>query len=216
MSSEQRMQPSDFRTIALAQLPTNEVYGWMIRAIAPRPIAWVSTCDAEGHSNLAPFSYFNGVCSAPPTLAVSVANRADGSKKDTLRNIEATGEFVVNIVPYALADPMVQSSVEYPPEVSEFAVTGLAELPSQQVRPPRVAAAPIQLECRLDQIVRVGDGPSAGNLILGRILLLHVQEQVLDDRGKIDHGQVDSIGRMGGLEYCRTTERFVVRPGTNS
>lgn len=206
------MSSTDFRTISLAQLPIGEVYGWMIRAIAPRPIAWVSTCDAQGRTNLAPFSYFCGVCSAPPTLAVSVANRTDGSKKDTLRNIEATGEFVVNVVPFALAEPMVASAVEFPPDVSEFDATGLESIPSHQVRPPRVAAAPIQLECRLEQIVRVGAGPSAGNLILGEIVLLHAQNRVLDNRGKLDHGLVDAIGRLGGLEYCRTTERFVLRP----
>lgn len=206
------MPQPDYQSISLEQLPVNEAYGWMIRAIAPRPIAWVSTCDAQGRTNLAPFSYFSGVCSAPPTLAVSVANRADGSKKDTLRNIESLGEFVVNVVPFTLADSMVASAVEYPPEVSEFDATGLEAIPSHQVRPPRVAAAPIQLECRLDQIVRVGAGPSAGNLILGRIVLLHAQNRVLDARGKLDHGLVDAIGRLGGLEYCRTTERFVVRP----
>jgi len=191
-----------------AQLSTSSAYALMIRAITPRPIAWVSTLSPNGVPNLAPFSYFAGVGSNPPTLMVSIANRPSGEKKDTLRNIEATGEFVVNIVPLKLAQPMVRSADELPYEQNEFQHAGLATSPSQMVRPPRVAAAPIHLECRSLDIVRIGRGGSAANAVFGQIVWFHVVDEVLNADRKIDPASVDSIGRLGGLSYCRTSDRF--------
>lgn len=202
------MADDGFQQLDPTAMPVRDVYAWMIRSIVPRPIAWVSTCDEHCRRNLAPFSYFNGVCSLPPTIAFSVSNRGDGSQKDTLNNIEAIGEFVINAVPASLARPMFQTSPEFPPDVDEFDVADLREIPSQLVRPPRVAISPIQLECRLDRIVRVGEGPYAGNLVLGQILLWHVHQSILDQRGKIDPAALDAIGRMGGYEYTHTRERF--------
>ena len=202
------MAPEDFQQLDPGAMSVRDLYACMIRAIVPRPIAWVSTCDAAGNRNLAPFSYFNGVCSSPPTIAFSVTNRSDGTQKDTVNNIESIAEFVVNVVPASLAQPMFETATEFPADVDEFDVAHLVGMPSRLVRPPRVALSPIQMECRLDRIVRVGQGPFAGNLILGQILLLHVRHDILDDRGKIDPAALDAIGRMGGLEYTRTRDRF--------
>ena len=184
------------------------VYSTMTRAITPRPIAWVSTISPNGISNLAPFSYFNGVCSKPAALSISPVNKPDGSKKDTVRNIEANGEFVVNVVPSRLAEQMLTTAGELEYEDSEFEATGLERQESKIVSPPSVAESPIQFECELIQIVPVGEGPHAANLVLGRILLIQIADEVLDSRGKIDPALVDTIGRMGGKEYCRTTDRF--------
>ena len=159
-------------------------------------------------TNLAPFSFFNGVAASPPTIVFSPVNRRDGSKKDTVLNIEANGEFVVNIVPYAARELMNATSEELPHEVSEFERCGVAAVPSERVRPPRVEASPVHLECKLHQIVRVGEGPLAANLIIGRIVLVHLADGLIDDKGRIDPRALDVIGRMGGSSYTRTTELF--------
>ncbi len=195
------------------ELSVREMYAHMVAMITPRPIAWVSTTSPGGVSNLAPFSFFNGVAAKPASLCFSAVNNRDGSPKDTIRNIEATGEFVVNVVPARLAEVMNQSSFEYPPDQSEIDALEIATLPSQSVQPLRVAESPIQMECRLFQIVKVGEGPAAGNLVIGQILLVHVADAVLDDRHQIDPVKVDTIGRMGGAQYCWTRERFpLARP----
>lgn len=186
------------------------VYSTMIRAITPRPIAWVSTISENGVTNLAPFSYFNGVCSQPAALMFSPVNKPDGTKKDTVRNIESTGQFVVNMVPYSAAESMLKTAFEFEFETSEFKSVGLTEKPSIRVRPPGVAQSPIQFECELIQIVPVGDGPLAANVIIGRIVLMNIDDDVLGSDGKIDPSRLDTIGRMGGVGYCRTTERFVI------
>lgn len=192
-------------------LSIGSLYSLMIRAITPRPIAWVSTLSPAGISNLAPFSYFAGVGSNPPALFISIANRPDGSKKDSLRNIEASGEWVVNVVPYGLRESMVRTADELPYECSEFAHTGLSEVPSQRVRPPGVREAPIQLECQLLEIVRIGQGASAANSVFGQIVWIRIADHVLTNEGKLDPERVDTIGRLGGLSYCRTTDRFDLR-----
>ena len=190
------------------KLGVRDVYGMLVRAITPRPIAWVSTVSDEGVANLAPYSFFNGVCAKPPTVVFSPVNRRDGSKKDTIINIESNKQFVINMVPFSLAEKMNQTSAEYDFEVNEFSQAGLTEAASEKVKPPRVAESPIQLECELNQIVHVGEGPAAANLVIGTILLMHVDDSVLDDDGNICSAKVDLVGRMGGSSYCRTTERF--------
>ncbi len=184
------------------------VYSTMIRAITPRPIAWVSTISSDGITNVAPFSYFNGICSDPAAIMFSPVNRPDGSKKDTVRNIESNGQFVVNVVPFSTAQAMFDSSADFEFGVSEFQEVGLTTLPSSRVKPPGVAESPIQFECELIQIVPVGNGPLAANVIIGKILLMNISDEVLDERGKIDPEKLDVIGRMGGRSYCRTTDRF--------
>ena len=187
-----------------------EIYSIMIRAITPRPIAWVSTISNRGISNLAPFSYFNGVGSQPAALMFSVVNHPDGSPKDTLVNIQDTGQFVVNVVPFGLAASMQSTAAELAHEVSEFPIAGLTEQPSQRVAAPSVKESPIQFECERLQIVEVGQGPHAANVIIGQILLINIADEVLDESGKIDPETLDTIGRMGGKSYCRTTDRFLI------
>lgn len=197
-----------------SQLPAREVYGWMSGAIAPRPIAWVSTIAADGRTNLAPFSFFQGVTSNPPTLMFVPVNNRDGQPKDTLRNIREVPEFVVHVVPHALAEPMNACAASLPHGESEFEQFGIAATPSTRVRPPRVAAAPVAFECTLHQIVDIGEGPLAAHVVFGRIRLMHVDDTVLGPDGRIDAGRLDLIGRLSGDWYCRTTERFTVkRPG---
>jgi flavin reductase (DIM6/NTAB) family NADH-FMN oxidoreductase RutF len=185
-----------------------DVYAWMISTILPRPIAWVSTISVDGKTNLAPFSFFQGVTSNPPTLMFVPVNTRDGSKKDTVRNIEQVPEFVVNLVPFALAEKMNATSTMLPYGESEFDAFGLTPVPSERIRPPRVAGAPVSFECTLDRFVHVGEGPLAANVVFGRIHLVHVADTVLGADGKPDAEKLDLIGRMGGETFTRTRERF--------
>jgi len=191
-------------------LPAREAYGWMSGTIFPRPIAWVSSISAAGHTNLAPFSYFQAIASNPPVLMFVPANNRHGAKKDTLRNIEEVPEFVVNLVPYVLADAMNNTAAPLPHHESEFEKFGIASLPSERVRPPRVAASPVAFECALHSIVPIGVGPGGTHVVFGRILLAHLSDDILGPDGAPDPAKLDLIGRMGGDWYTRTTERFVV------
>lgn len=196
-----------------AALRPRDAYAWMITTILPRPVAWVSTISLEGRTNLAPFSFFQGVTANPPTLMFVPVNTRDGTKKDTVRNIEQVPEFVVNLVPFALAEQMNQCSAMLPYGESEYEAFGIAPAASERVRPPRVAAAPVAFECTLDRIVHIGEGPLAANVIFGRILVAHIADGVLGEEGKPDPGKLDLIGRLGGDSYARTTERFdLIRP----
>ncbi len=191
-----------------ATLKPRDVYGWMISTILPRPIAWVSTISPDGKTNLAPFSFFQGVTSNPPTLMFVPVNDRSGNKKDTVRNIEQVPEFVVNLVPFALAEQMSNSSALLPYGESEFERFGIESTPSQRVRPPRVTAAPVAFECTLDRFVHLGEGPLAANVVFGRIHLVHVNDAVIGPDGEPDPAKLDLIGRMGGDTYARTTDRF--------
>ncbi len=191
-----------------SSLKPREAYGWMISTIVPRPIAWVSTISPDGRTNLAPFSFFQGVTANPPTLMFVPVNTKAGEKKDTVRNIELVREFVVNLVPFSLAEAMNRSSAMLPYGESEFAAFGIAPVPSLRVRPPRVAAAPVAYECTLDRIVGIGEGPAAANVVFGRIQVAHVAESVLGEDGQVDPGKLDLIGRMGGSSYTRTRDLF--------
>ena len=195
----------DFATLA-----PRDAYQWMIGMILPRPIAWVSTISPEGKTNLAPFSFFQGVCANPPTLMFVPVNNRQGGKKDTVRNIEAVPEFVVNLVPHRLAEQMNATSALLPYGDSEFEKFGIAAAPSDLVRPPRVAAAPVAFECRLHQIVNIGEGPLAAHVIFGRILAAHVADSVLGADGKPDLGKLDLIGRLGGEAYTTTRDTFSI------
>ncbi|MBL9214723.1 MAG: flavin reductase family protein [Opitutaceae bacterium] len=200
--------------IDFQQLPPRDSYPWLIGSINPRPIAWVATISSAGRTNLAPFSFFQGVCASPPTLLFTGANDRHGRKKDTIVNVEQVPEFVVNIVPYALREPMNQTSAPLPHGESEFERFGIAAAPSARIRPPRVAESPVAFECKVDRIVRVGEGPLAGNIVIGTVLCAHVSESVLDAEGHLDPRKLDTIGRMGGDFYTRTTELFTIRrPG---
>jgi flavin reductase (DIM6/NTAB) family NADH-FMN oxidoreductase RutF len=188
-------------------------YQWMVAAIVPRPIAWVSTVSPDGRTNLAPFSFFQGVTCNPPTLLFVPGNTRDGRKKDTLLNIEANREFVVSLPSFAHAEQMNATAALLPYGESEFEAFGIAAAPSERVRPPRVAGAGVAFECTLLQIVPVGEGPLAANVVFGRILCAHVREEILGADGLIDPARQDAIGRMGGEGYTRTRERFdLARP----
>jgi flavin reductase (DIM6/NTAB) family NADH-FMN oxidoreductase RutF len=195
-------------------IPARDAYAWMIATILPRPIAWVSTISADGKTNLAPFSFFQGVTSNPPTLMFVPVNKRDGTKKDTVRNIEAVPEFVVNLVPHALAAPMNATAALLPYGESEFGAFDIAAAPSERVRPPRVALAPVAFECVLHQIVLIGEGPLAANVVFGRILTAHVSDAVLGADGKPDPRKLDLIGRMGGEDFTTTRDTFTLKRPT--
>ncbi|MGA2015854.1 MAG: flavin reductase family protein [Opitutaceae bacterium] len=199
--------------IDLAALSPRDAYQWMVGTILPRPIAWVSTVAPDGRTNLAPFSFFQGVTANPPTLMFVPVNNRDGGKKDTVRNIELVPEFVVNLVPRALAESMNRTSALLPYGESEFEAFGIARAPSSRVRPPRVDGAPVAFECALHQIVHIGEGPLAANVIFGRILAAHVREDVLGPGGLPDAQKLDLVGRMGGEDYATTRDTFsLARP----
>ena len=190
-----------------ATTPGN-IYKLMVGVIVPRPIAFVSTLSAAGIRNLAPFSFFTGISANPPVICFAPMIRAsDGRKKDTLRNIEETGEFVVNVVSEDFAEQMNVCSGEYPPEIDEFEAAGLTPIPSERVKPPRVAESRVNIECKLHQIVHVSDKPLGGSLVLGEIQCFHVLDALFEDY-RIDPDALRAIGRMGGPAYTRTKDRF--------
>ncbi len=189
------------------QTPGN-IYKLMIGSIVPRPIAFVSTIDADGILNLAPFSYFTGVSANPPVICFCPVRRAsDGKRKDTLRNVQEVGEFVVNIVSEDFAAKMNMCSADFPPEVDEFEVSGLTPVPSDLVKPPRVRESRIQMECRLLQIVEINDQPLGASIVIGRVVRFHLDDSLFDNF-RIDPDKLRAIGRMGGPTYARTADRF--------
>ena len=187
-----------------------EAYQVLTRVVTPRPIAWVTTMDLAGRVNLAPYSFFNMFGSNPPVVVFSPTLRRDGTKKDTLRNIEATGEFVLNAAVESLAKQINLSSKEIGPEESEIELTGLSTRPSTHVRPPRLAESPVAIECKLLQVIEVGHGPGAANLVIGEVLAIEVDDAILDAEGRVDTAKLRTIGRLGGDEYCRLTDIFTM------
>jgi flavin reductase (DIM6/NTAB) family NADH-FMN oxidoreductase RutF len=188
---------------------TNEnVYKLLVATIGPRPIAWVTTQDVDGTLNAAPFSFFNAMSGNPPVVAFGIGGRGPGDVKDTGGNIRRTGEFVVNLVSYKLAEQMNVTAIDFPKAVNELAEARLATAPSLRVKPPRIADAPVSMECERLVIVDVGVDRA---VVLGKVVAFHVQDDcVLDkDRCYIDTPKLDLIGRMHGAGwYARTTDRF--------
>ncbi|NLG74511.1 MAG: flavin reductase family protein [Chloroflexi bacterium] len=201
---------------AAEDLPWQSVYKIMTGTILPRPIGWISTVDEQGRPNLAPFSFFNAVCGNPPhVLFCPMVRSTDGCTKDTLHNIRATGEFVVNIVTEELVEAMNITSTELPGDVDEFSLAGLVTQPSVIVRPPRVAASPVHFECRLAHLYEVSSEPGGGSIVVGRVVHLHVDEAVLLDGYKINLEELKPVGRLAGAGYCRVTDTFqMVRPAS--
>jgi flavin reductase (DIM6/NTAB) family NADH-FMN oxidoreductase RutF len=205
--------------VSPSDLSHSELYGILLNSVAPRPIAWVSTVSASGQPNLAPFSFFNCVCVDPPLLAFAPGLRqpkephvSRGEAKDTLRNIRETREFVVNIVTYELREAMNVTSGEYDASVNEFELAKVTPRPSKIVRPPRVAESPVNFECRLHQIIDFSPAPTSSSLVIGEIVSIHMNDTHIKE-GRLDRNSLDLIGRMGGIQYTRTTERFeMVRP----
>ena len=201
------------------QLSYRELYNILLSSVFPRPIAWVSTISASGQPNLAPFSFFNCVSVDPPLLAFAPGMRArkdrnsiDGEPKDTLRNVRDTKEFVISVVTYELREPMNITSGEYDRTVNEFELAKVTPQPSHRVRPPRVGESPVSFECTLFQIIDFSTAPTSSSLVIGEIVAIHLDDAYLKD-GRFECQSLDLIGRMGGMLYSRTRDRFeMVRP----
>ena len=216
------VSPFDGATLSLDpdDCEPRQVYKLMTGIIVPRPVALVSTLDRHGVANLAPFSFFSGVGSNPPTVMFCPVLRARGpatfgqldSRKDTLRNVEDTGEFVVNIVSEAISGAANATAADVAPDVDEFVLAGLTPQSSHVVRPARVAESPAQMECKLSQIVYTGRNPGAGVVVLGEIVRFHVRSYLVDDF-RVDPAGLDAVGRMAGNTWVRTRERIeLIRP----
>ncbi len=191
-------------TILPEETPVMQLQQYLQGAIAPRPICFASTVDAEGNVNLAPFSFFNIFSSNPPVLVFSPAlSGRDGTSKHTLDNVKVVPEVVINVVTYAMVEKTSLASSPYPKGVNEFHKAGFSPLPSDVVKPPRVAESPVQLECKVIEIKPLGDKGGAGNLVICEVLRMHIDEQFLDEKGGIDQRRIDLVSRMGGDFYCR-------------
>ncbi|WP_020600515.1 flavin reductase family protein [Spirosoma panaciterrae] len=195
------------RTVNPADLAPNEFYRYMIGTVGPRPIAFASTVDAHGNINLSPFSFFNIAGYNPPTLIFIPTINRHGHKKHTLLNLEEVGEVVINIVNYAMVEQMSLTSAEFERGINEFEKGGFTAIPSDRVRPPRVAESPASYECLVRQIIpmnqRAADSPGAGHLVICEIVMAHFQEAIFDEKGLIDPHRIDLIGRMGADWYAR-------------
>jgi len=195
-------------TLKTEDLSAVQLQDYLQYAIAPRPICFASTIDAEGNINLSPFSFFNMFSTKPPICVFSPARRVrDNTTKHTLENVLEVKECVINIVNYDMVQQMSLASTEYAKGVNEFEKAGFTMLQSELVTPPRVAEAPVQFECVINQVIPLGDSHGAGNLILAEIKLIHINENILDENGKIDQQKIDLVARLGGDWYCRVTER---------
>jgi flavin reductase (DIM6/NTAB) family NADH-FMN oxidoreductase RutF len=202
-----------------SQISHNDLYAIILNSVGPRPIAWVSTLSASGQPNLAPFSFFNAVCIDPPLLAFAPGlrqpkqtNSPHGEPKDTLRNVRETKEFVVNIVTYDLLQPMNVTSGEYDSSINEFELAKVTPAPSQLVRPARVAESPVSFECKLHQILDFSPAPTSSSLVIGEVVSIHINDAHIKN-GKLDRNSLDLVGRMGGIQYTRTTNRVeLARP----
>lgn len=192
------------KTLTIKELSPAQIQMFLQAAVAPRPIAFVSTVDEAGNVNLSPFSFFNMFSSNPPVLVFSPARRVrDNSTKHTLENVLKHKECVINIVNYNMVQQTSLASTEYPLGVNEFIKAGLTELPSEMVRPPRVKESPVQMECIIRDVISLAETPGAGNLVLAEVVLIHISEDVLDEAGKIDQLKMDHVARLGGDWYSR-------------
>jgi flavin reductase (DIM6/NTAB) family NADH-FMN oxidoreductase RutF len=184
-----------------------ELQGYLQSAVAPRPIAFASTMDEKGRPNLSPFSFFNVFSSNPPILVFSPARRVrNNTTKHTLENCQATKQVVINVVNYDIVQQMSLSSTEYPDDVNEFLKSGLTMLPSDMVKPYRVAESPVQMECSVNEIIALGDQGGAGNLIICEVVKIHIHENILNERGMIDQDKIDLVSRLGGNWYSRSNQ----------
>jgi flavin reductase (DIM6/NTAB) family NADH-FMN oxidoreductase RutF len=197
------------RVITPGEIPTADLHQFILGAVAPRPIAFASTLDADGVANLAPYSFFNAFSSNPPILIFSSNRRVEGNTtKDTLANAEATGEVVINVVTREIVRQMALCSVDYAAKVDEFEKAGFTKIPSDLVRPYRVAESPIQMECKVQQILPLGPEGGAGNLIICEIVRMHIAEEVLTN-GRIDPQKIHLMARMGRFYYAEASGKAV-------
>ncbi len=192
------------KTISPKEVSTAEFHSYLLSAVAPRPIAFASTIDRAGNINLSPFSFFNAFGANPPILIFSPARRVrDNTTKHTLENVREIGEVVINVVNYAMVEQTSLASTEYEKGVNEFVKAGFTQVPSTLVKPPRVGESPVAFECKVLQIIETGSQGGAGNLIICEVVLAHIKEDILDEKGKIDTRKIDLVGRMGAEWYCR-------------
>jgi flavin reductase (DIM6/NTAB) family NADH-FMN oxidoreductase RutF len=193
------------RTLHPADHETRELYFLLNSLVVPRPIAWVASRAADGTRNLAPHSYFTVAASSPPTVAFTSIG-----DKDTVRNVRATGDFVIHIADHALVERMNVTAADAPSHVSEFELAGVHAVDADEVASPIVAEAPVAIECRLDRVVEVGNG----RIVLGEVVAFHVAERRWDERGRVDPARRDAVARMGGSTYATTRDRFELRRPT--
>lgn len=186
------------------EIPVPRMHSYLLGAVVPRPIALASTVDAEGHVNLSPFSFFNVFSANPPILIFSPARRGrDNTTKHTYENVKQVPEVVINIVTHRMVEQVSLASCEYPQGVNEFVKAGLTEVPSAVIRPPRVAESPVNFECKVNQVIELGSGGAAGNLVICEVLRMHIDESVLDPDGRISPFKLDAVARMGADYYLR-------------
>jgi flavin reductase (DIM6/NTAB) family NADH-FMN oxidoreductase RutF len=200
-------------SLKISDLSIPELHNYLQYAIAPRPICFASTIDKAGNINLSPFSFFNLFSTNPPVCVFSPSRRVrDNTTKHSLENLHEVPECVINIVNYAMVQQVSLASVEYPKGINEFLKSGFTMLPSELVKPPRVAESPVQFECAVNEIKSLGNTPGAGNLVIAEIKLMHINEAILDADGKINQAKIDLVARLGGDWYCRVTpeSRFKV------
>lgn len=197
--------------IDVAATPVVDVYQFLTSVVTPRPIAWVTTVSPAGIVNLAPFSFFNAFGANPPVVVFSPTLTRAGAKKDTLKNVEATGEFVVHAATADFADKVNLSAKELPPEESEVELVGLLTTPSARVKPPRLAEAAVALECVVRQIIPVGTGPIAANLVIGEVVVMHISDAVLGESGKPDPRKLRTVARLGAEFWCHTSDLFEMK-----
>jgi len=191
-------------TIDPKEIPVPKMHSYLLGAVAPRPIAFASTIDKAGHINLSPFSFFNVFSANPPIMVFSPSRRGkNNTTKHTYENVLEVPEVVINIVNYAIVHQASLSSTEYDKGVNEFIKSGLTQVSSVRVKPPRVGESPVSFECKVNEVIPLGDQGGAGNLVICEVLLMHVKEEVLDADGKIDQSKLDPVARMGGDYYCR-------------
>ncbi len=198
------------KVIIPGTIPTPDLHQFLLGSVSPRPIAFVSTIDEEGNSNLAPYSFFNAFSSNPPILVFSSNRRVlDNTTKDTLHNIQKTKECVINVVPYDIVRQMMLCSVDFPHDVNEFELSGLHEEKASFVRSSLVKESPVNMECRVRDIISLGNEGGAGHLILCDVVCMHIDEKILDAEGRIDPNKIDLMGRMGRAFYVRASGKAV-------
>jgi flavin reductase (DIM6/NTAB) family NADH-FMN oxidoreductase RutF len=193
-------------------IPVGKMHSLLLGAVTPRPIAFASTVDLAGNVNLSPFSFFNCFGANPPILVFSPSSRVrDNSTKHTYQNILEVREVVINTVNYEMVQQASLASTDYPKGVNEFTKAGFTEIPSELIKPPRVKESPVQMECRVIDVIRTGESGGAGNLVICAVLLMHVDENVLDPEGKIDPYKLDAVSRLGGDYYSRVNHSSIFK-----
>ena len=202
----------NIKSIDPISLQTKELHKILLSSIAPRPIAFASTVDSIGNVNLSPFSYFNVFSSNPPILIFSPSRRVrDNTTKHTLENAMETKEVVINVVNFPIVEQMSKSSIEYEKGVNEFIETGLTQVKSLLVKPPRVLESPISFECKVQDIISLGESGGAGQLIIAKVVQIHIDKKFIDNKGDIDSEKLDLVARMGGDWYTRTTKESMFK-----